>query len=167
MLRPPLTGILCRNGAVYGWKLPGSGFQYNIQADFCKSRKKQAAAVAEPGGVWYAEGEKYTAAGRKCEAVMGHFDHLNVAFFTKAAIYPGSVGTFRYRFQREGWTDGKGTLTVWVYENTSFELAHDVESQTFPWTEEGVEQVKAWLEEKLAERGTQPYFIPYPAPKAE
>ena len=98
---------------------------------------------------------------------MGHFDHLNVAFFTKAAIYPGSIGTFRYRFQREGWTDGKGTLTVWVYENTSFELAKDVESQTFPWTEEGVEQVKAWLEEKLAERGRQPYSIPYPAPKAE
>ena len=47
---------------------------------------------------------------------MGHFDHLNVAFFTKAAIYPGSIGTFRYRFQREGWTDGKGTLTVWVYD---------------------------------------------------
>ena len=80
---------------------------------------------------------------------------------------PGSIGTFRYRFQREGWTDGKGTLTVWVYENTSFELAKDVESQTFPWTEEGVEQVKAWLEEKLAERGSQPYSIPYPAPKAE
>ena len=60
-----------------------------------------------------------------------------------------------------------GTLTVWVYENTSFELAKDVESQTFPWTEEGVEQVKAWLEEKLAERGSQPYSIPYPAPKAE
>ena len=97
---------------------------------------------------------------------MGHFDHLNVAFFTKASIYPGSIGTFRYRFQREGWPDGKGTLTVWVYENTSFELAKDVESQTFPWTEEGVEQVKAWLEEKLAERGSQPYFIPYPAPKA-
>ena len=77
------------------------------------------------------------------------------------------IGTFRYRFQREGWTDGKGTLTVWVYENTSFELAKDVESQTFPWTEEGVEQVKAWLEEKLAERGSQPYSIPYPAPKAE
>ena len=57
---------------------------------------------------------------------MGHFDHLNVAFFTKAAIYPGSIGTFRYRFQREGWTDGKGVLTVWVYENTSFELAKDV-----------------------------------------
>ena len=82
---------------------------------------------------------------------MGHFDHLNVAFFTKAAIYPGSIGTFRYRFQREGWTDGKGILTVWVYENTSFELAKDVESQTFPWTEEGVEQIKVWLEQKLEE----------------
>ena len=98
---------------------------------------------------------------------MGHFDQLNVAFFTKAAIYPGSIGTFRYRFQREGGTDGKGVLTVWVYENTSFELAKDVESQTFPWTEAGVEQVKVWLEQKLEERGTQPYFIPYPAPKAE
>lgn len=28
-------------------------------------------------------------------------------------------------------------------------------------------KVKAWLEEKLAERGSQPYSIPYPAPKAE
>ena len=58
-------------------------------------------------------------------------------------------------------------LTVWVYENTSFELAKDVESQTFPWTEDGVEAVKAWLEQKLTERGTQPYFIPYPVQKAE
>lgn len=39
---------------------------------------------------------------------MGHFDFLNMAFFTKAAIYPGSVGTFRYRFKRDGWTDGGG-----------------------------------------------------------
>ena len=39
---------------------------------------------------------------------MGHFDFLNMAFFTKAAIYPGSVGTFRYRFKRDGWTDGDG-----------------------------------------------------------
>ena len=89
---------------------------------------------------------------------MGHFDHLNVAFFTKAAIYPGSIGTFRYRFQREGWTDGKGTLTVWVYENTSFELAKDVESQTFPWTEEGVEQVK------VGGTGQPALFHPLPRP---
>ena len=98
---------------------------------------------------------------------MGHFDHLNVAFFTKAAIYTGHNGNFRYRFQREGWTDGKGTRTGCVYGTTRWGLDKDVEAQSFPWTEEGVEQVKAWLEEKLAERGSQPYSIPYPAPKAE
>lgn len=98
---------------------------------------------------------------------MRQFDHLNVQFFTKASVYPGSIGTFRYRFQREGWTDGKGTLTAWVYENISFELAKDVETISVPWTEEGVETLKAWLEQKLAERGTQTYSIPYPAPKAE
>ena len=95
------------------------------------------------------------------------FAFLTLNFLKKSEIFPGSLGTFRYRFQREGWTDGKGVLTVWVYENTSFELAKDAESQTFPWTEEGVEQVKVWLEQKLEERGSQPYFIPYPAPRAE
>ena len=96
---------------------------------------------------------------------MGHFDHLNVAFFTKAAIYPGSIGTFRYRFQREGWTDGKGTLTVWVYENTSFELAKDVESQTFPWTEEGVagEGVAGG---KVGGTGQPALFHPLPRPQS-
>ena len=92
--------------------------------------------------------------------MSGHFDFLNMSFFTKASIFPGSIGTFRYRFQRTGWM-GDGSIQLWVYENTSFELAKDVETATFPWTEEGVEQVRAWLEQKLAERGTEPYRIPY------
>ncbi len=95
----------------------------------------------------------------------GNFDFLNMNFFTKASVYPGSLGTFRYRFQRTGWI-GDGSIQVWVYENTSFELAQNVETETFPWTEEGVEQVRAWLEQKLAERGTEPYRIPYPPKKA-
>ena len=88
------------------------------------------------------------------------FDFLNMNFFTKASVYPGSIGTFRYRFQRTGWI-GDGSIQAWVYENTSFELAQNVETETFPWTEEGVEAIKAWLEKKLAERGTEPYCIPY------
>ena len=95
----------------------------------------------------------------------GHFDFLNMSFFTKASVYPGSLGTFRYRFQRTGWMED-GSIQVWVYENTSFELAQDVETETFPWTEAGVEQIRAWLEQKLSERGTEPYRIPYP-PKKE
>ncbi|WP_298029121.1 hypothetical protein [uncultured Dysosmobacter sp.] len=93
------------------------------------------------------------------------FDFLNMSFFTKASVYPGSVGTFRYRFQRTGWM-GDGSIQAWVYENTSFELAQNVETETFPWTEEGVEALRAWLRGKLAERGAEPYRIPYPAPKA-
>ena len=95
----------------------------------------------------------------------GNFDFLNMSFFTKASVYPGSLGTFRYRFQRTGWM-GDGSIQGWVYENTSFELAQDVETETFPWTEEGVEQIRSWLEQKLSERGTEPYRIPYPPKKA-
>lgn len=98
---------------------------------------------------------------------MDHFDFLNMNFFTRAAIFPGSVGTFRYRFQRTGWTDGTGTLQAWVYENTSFELAQDVETETFPWTDEGIAALKAWLEDRLAARGSEPYRIPYPPKAAE
>ena len=88
------------------------------------------------------------------------FDFLNMNFFTKASVYPGSIGTFRYRFQRTGWI-GDGSIQAWVYENTSFELAQNVETETFPWTEEGVEAIRAWLQKKLEERWTEPYRIPF------
>ena len=93
------------------------------------------------------------------------FAFLNSGFFTKAAVYPGSLGTFRYRFRREGWM-GNGKIQAWVYGNISFELAQDAETETFDWTDEGVEALRTWLEQKLAERGSEPYRIPYPpAPK--
>ena len=97
----------------------------------------------------------------------GHFGFLNVGFFTKAEVFPGSIGTFRYRFQRTGWTDKPdSTIQAWIYENVCFELAQQVETVTVPWTEEGVETLRQWLEERLAERGTEPYRIPYPPVKA-
>lgn len=95
------------------------------------------------------------------------FEALDMNFFTRASVFPGSIGTFRYRFERTGWLNKDGsTIQVWVYENTSFELAQDVETETFPWTEEGVKQIQTWLEQKLKERGTEPYRIPYPAKKS-
>ena len=89
------------------------------------------------------------------------FDFLTLDFFTRAAVFPGSLGTFRYRFQRTGWM-GDGEIQAWVYENVCFELAKNTETETFPLTEEGVAALKAWLSQKLAERGTEPYRIPYP-----
>jgi len=95
------------------------------------------------------------------------FDFLNMQFFTRASVYPGSIGTFRYRFQRTGWLNKEdSTIQAWVYENVCFEQAQDVETETFPWTEEGVEALKSWLEEKLEQRGSEPYRIPFPVPTA-
>ena len=91
------------------------------------------------------------------------FAFLNMHFFTKAEIFPGSLGTFRYRFQRTGWM-GDGSLQAWVYENVSFELAQNIETETFPWTEEGIAALRDWLDQKLAERGSEPYRIPFAPP---
>lgn len=88
------------------------------------------------------------------------FDFLNMNFFTKASVYPGSIGTFRYRFQRTGWI-GDGSIQAWVYENISFELAQEIETETFSWTEEGIASLKQWLQERLEARGTKPYRIPF------
>lgn len=92
------------------------------------------------------------------------FGFLNAEFFKRAAVFPGSVGSFRYRFQTEGRRD-EGRIQAWVYENVCFELAKDAETETFPWTEEGVAALKDWLGKKLTERGAEPYRIPYPPPK--
>jgi len=94
------------------------------------------------------------------------FSFLNLNFFTKASVFPGSVGTFRYRVARSGWI-GDGSLQAWVYENICFEKAQDVETETFPWTEEGVEALRGWLSRKLSERGAEPYRIPYQPRKKE
>ena len=97
---------------------------------------------------------------------MDHFAFLDMNFFTRAAVFPGSVGAFRYRFQRTGWI-GDGAIQAWVYENISFELAQNIETESFLWTEDGIAALKAWLEQKLAERGEAPYRIPYPPKKRD
>lgn len=90
------------------------------------------------------------------------FSFLTADFFLKAETFPGSLGSFRYRFQRTGKKDD-GSIQAWVYENVSFELAQDVETETFPWSEEGAAALRAWLMEKVRTRGAEPYRIPYPA----
>ena len=98
----------------------------------------------------------------------GSLNFSPYSFLPRHLSIRGVWGRFATGFARTGWP-GKpdSTIQVWVYENVSFELAQNVETQTFPWTEEGVEQIKDWLNGKLAQRGTEPYRIPYPAPKAK
>ena len=86
------------------------------------------------------------------------FGFLNANFLKRSEIYPGSIGTFRYRFQRSG-KIGDGQVQAWVYENICFEKARHIETETFPWTEEGAAELRAWLNGKLRERGSGPYRI--------
>ena len=43
-----------------------------------------------------------------------HFEFLNMSFFTKASVFPGSLGTFRYRFQRNGWLNKEGSTVILI-----------------------------------------------------
>lgn len=86
------------------------------------------------------------------------FAFLTLTVPKRAPVFPGSVGTFRYRLVRSG-KENEGTIEASVYENICFEKAQNIETQTFPWSEDGMAQIRAWLAEKLRERGAQPFTI--------
>lgn len=86
------------------------------------------------------------------------FAFLTLTVPKRAPVFPGSVGTFRYRLVRSG-KENDGTIEASVYENICFEKAQNIETQTFPWSEDGMAQIRAWLAEKLRERGAQPFTI--------
>lgn len=86
------------------------------------------------------------------------FAFLTLTVPKRAPVFPGSVGTFRYRLVRSG-KENDGTIEASVYENICFEKAQNIETQTFPWSEDGMAQIRAWLAEELRERGAQPFTI--------
>lgn len=72
------------------------------------------------------------------------FSNLTVNFFHRAFNYTGSLGDFRFRF----FHDDNETIHAAVYTKLCYEKADDVEDRDFPWTEEGVEELKQWLEDR-------------------
>ena len=74
------------------------------------------------------------------------FAFLTLNFLKKSEIFPGSLGTFRYRFQRTGKVND-GTVQAWVYENICFEKAQHMAS------------LRSWLNERLRERGSELYRV--------
>ena len=75
------------------------------------------------------------------------FQPLTPQWFKRAYIYTGSIGDFRYRFAH----DNEETLHVSVYSKVCFELADDVVSRDFPWTDEGVAALQQWVQERYEE----------------
>jgi len=49
---------------------------------------------------------------------------------------------FRYRFEHEA----DNLLKASTYSGLCYELAKDVEERTFPWTDEGVAELKDWYQ---------------------
>lgn len=72
------------------------------------------------------------------------FSNLTVNFFHRAFHYTGSLGDFRFRFVH----DDNEIIHAAVYTKLCYEKADDVEDRDFPWTEEGVEELKQWLEDR-------------------
>ena len=71
------------------------------------------------------------------------FQCLTPQWFKRANVYTGSIGDFRYRFS----TDAKEKLLhTAVYTVYCYEVANDVVEETFPWNEEGVAALQAWIQ---------------------
>ena len=69
------------------------------------------------------------------------FTPLNVQWFKRAFVYTGSIGDFRYRY-----VTGKDVIHVAAYSTYCYEVAQDKTEQDFPWTDEGVEELKNWIQ---------------------
>ncbi len=72
------------------------------------------------------------------------FQDFTPQWFRRAHVYTGSIGDFRYRFAQVG----EEALKASVYSRVCYELADDVEEETFPWTDEGVKALQAWVQGK-------------------
>jgi len=73
------------------------------------------------------------------------FSQLNTTWFLRAFVYTGSIGDFRYRYAND---KAAGLIHVAVYTKYCYEEATDRVEQDFPWTDEGIEQLKQWMQEE-------------------
>ena len=74
-----------------------------------------------------------------------NFSQLTPRWFKRAFVYTGNIDDFRYRFEMD---KDNGLLHTAVYTVYCVEVAKDVQQQDFPWDDQGVEQLKAWLQER-------------------
>ena len=80
-----------------------------------------------------------------------YFSVMDERWFHRAFVYTGSVTDreknldVRYRYEQVKGDDGDA-LKASTYSDLCYELAQDVEEETFPWTDEGVEALKVWYQ---------------------
>lgn len=71
------------------------------------------------------------------------FSQLTPRWFNRAFVYTGSIGDFRYRFA----TDKENKqLHAAIYTVYCYEAANDVQVRDFSWDDDGVNELKQWLQ---------------------
>ena len=71
------------------------------------------------------------------------FACLTPHWFYRAYVYTGSIGDFRYRFDRDA---DANMLHTAVYSRLCYEVADDVQKRDFSWDDAGVEELRRWLQ---------------------
>lgn len=74
------------------------------------------------------------------------FAQLTARWFLRAFNYTGSIGDFRYRYLME---KDHSAIHAAAYTRLCYEAATDVVERDFAWTDEGVEELKAWMQAML------------------
>lgn len=73
------------------------------------------------------------------------FDFLTPHWLNRAHVYHGEQDALRYRFRMDG---KEKTVEASVYTKVCFEKAADVVTETFPWDEEGITALRAWMQQQ-------------------
>ena len=77
------------------------------------------------------------------------FSCITPNWLNRAYVFNGSIGRmfhdFRYRLEQD---EKEKKIYAAAYSKLCYELAEDVESKTFTWDEEGVAQLRDWLQER-------------------
>lgn len=75
------------------------------------------------------------------------FEEMTPRWLNRAHVYTGSVGPtfhdFRYRMEMD---EKERVIHASTYSKLCYEKADDVESKSFSWDDDGVEQMRNWFQ---------------------
>lgn len=74
------------------------------------------------------------------------FSQLTPSWLHRAYVYTGSVGPFQNDFRFRLAHDGQETVCAATYSKVCYELAEDKQEREFSWNDEGIEELKQWLQ---------------------
>ena len=79
------------------------------------------------------------------------FEEITPSWLDRAHVYTGSIGEngkdFRFRFEQK---NKATTILASVYTVWCYEVAKDVHEKEFPWNNDGITELRDWLQHYYA-----------------